>query len=214
MKDLLFLILLGLCISSCREYSKTNRSRHLLKAEYGVLDTLVIKNGLICANSGGLKIKPLEINRDSVLLVFFEAFKKLPCKVKFKNGKLYCNRRFIGYERLKYRLFDFSELESLADEEERHVLIPLINYNYIPTRNIYVTTTGAVGGGGFSKKVVLELVVLIFKDKKLVYFNSGLFNSPTVETSLSTDYIDSIIKQESIDSLVQLTMKDYIERLR
>ena len=214
MRILIIATILGICISSCVKYRKTNRRHHFVKTEYSKFNSIIIKDALICANTGGLRIKPLEINRDSILNVFIDAFKKLPCNFKFINGKLYCNRAFIGYESLRYRLFDFAELESLVGDEENHVLIPVINYNYIPRRNIYLTSTGAVGGGGFSKNAHIELALLIFKNKELLYFKSRVFCSPLIQTNFSSDNIDFSIKQENIDTLVQLTMKDYLERMK
>jgi len=213
MRYSIILVLLAISISSC-QYGKTNRRHHLVQNEYPKYEPIIIKDALICANAGGLLVKPLEINRDSIFNVFIRAFQKLSLGFVVSTGKIYCNRDFIAFRSVKYRRFNFAELTFLLGSDTNLVLIPIINYNYIPRRNIYITSTGAAGGGGFTKNAHVDLAILIFRNKELIYFKSREFFSPLVLTDYSSDNIDISIKQENIDTLVQLTMKDYLERMK
>ena len=215
MRLLIATTLLCICLSSCVDYRKTNRRHHKVQTMYSKNHPIILRDAIICGNSGGLKKRFLELKKDSILNVFLNAFQRLPFELKVEEGKYYCYETFIAYEKLKYRLFDFAELKLLAGNEENYVLIPVINYNYLHHRNMFITSTGGVGGeGGFSKNVHIELAALIFKNKELVYFKSRVFCSPLIQTNYSNDNIDFSIKQENIDTLVQLTMKDYIERMK
>jgi len=215
MRPIIIVFLLSLLINSCADYRKTNRRFHIVSETYSKNHSIVVRDAIICGNSGGLRKSFLKINKDSILKVFLNSFIKLPISFKVEEVKSYCEKSFIAYEKLKYRLFDIDKLRSLSTDSKGYTLIPIINYNYLHHRNILITSTGGVGGdGGFSKNIHLELAVIIFRDNKLVYFNSRVFCSPLVSTALYTANIDFSIKQENIDTLVQLTMKDYIERLR
>jgi len=207
-------LLLAIFITSCFSYPKTNRRHHFVKTEYPKNEFIIVRDAIICANIDGFRIKPLEINRDSVLSIFVNAFQKLPAKFEIRKGKAYCNRAFIARSKVKYRKFTFSEISPLLGEETNPILIPIINYNYIPRRNMYITSTGAVGGGGFQKNVHIELAIMIFRNNKLEYFSSRLFFTASETVYDYNESIDFSIKQENIDTLVQLTMKDYLERMK
>jgi len=194
---------------------KNQCRHHFVKTEYSKNGSVIVRDAIICANLDGLiRIKPIEIDRDSVLSIFINSLQKLPIRLEIGEGRVFCNRGFITRNKLRYRKFKLSELISKLGNETNSVLIPIINYNYISLRNIYITSTGAVGGGGFTKYVHVDLAILIFRNKELEYFKSRVFFSPTVITDFSSDNIDFSIKQENIDTLVQLTMKDYIERMK
>jgi len=214
MRISLISFLIVIFITSCFSYPKTNRRHHFVKTEYPKNEFIIVRDAIICANIDGFRIKPLEINRDSVLSVFVNAFQKLPAKFEIRKGKAYCNRAFIARNKIKYRKFNFSELASLLGDEPNSVLIPIINYNYIPRRNIYITSTGAFGGGGFSKNVHIHLAILIFRNKELTYFSSRFFFTRSETVYDYRESIDFSIKQENIDTLVQLTMKDYLEQMK
>jgi len=214
MRVLLIFFLLTIVVSSC-QYRKTNRHHHLARPEYAKDETITIKNAIVCANIFGfIHTKPLDVNGDSIFDVFSKSFQKLPIKLEIKFGDVACNRSLIARYRLKYRKFTFSEISPLLGEETNPILIPIINYNYIPRRNMYITSTGAVGGGGFQKNVHIELAIVIFRNKKLEYFSSRLFFTASETVYDYRESIDFSIKQENIDTLVQLTMKDYLERMK
>ena len=214
MRVFIISLLLAIFITSCFSYPKTNRRHHFVKTEYPKNEFIIVRDAIICANIDGFRIKPLEINRDSVLSIFVNAFQKLPAKFEIRKGKAYCNRAFIARNKVKYRKFTFSEISPLLGEETNPILIPIINYNYIPRRNMYITSTGAVGGGGFQKNVHIELAIMIFRNNKLEYFSSRLFFTASETVYDYNESIDFSIKQENIDTLVQLTMKDYLERMK
>jgi len=209
------LLLCALLLSSCFRYRKTNFRHHFVRSNYLKNERIIVKDAIICSNLGSLFFnESIEINRDSVLEVFVNAFQKLPANFELKHGKANCDRNFIHNRRVKYRRINFSTLFSLVGDETNTVLIPIINYYYIWRRNTYITSSGAVGGDGFSKNVYIDLAILIFRNKELTYFSSRFFFTRSETVYDYRESIDFSIKQENIDTLVQLTMKDYIERMK
>ena len=215
MRISLISFLIVIFITSCFSYPKTNRRHHLVQAEYQKNEIIIVKDAIICANVGSLLYnEKIEINRDSVLQVFINSFQKLPAEFLIRRGEAYCNLNFIVNRRVKYRRLNFSELYSLIGNDTNSVLIPIINYNYQTLKNMYITSTGAVGGEGIDKNVIIDLAILIFRKKELVYFKSRVFFSTPEIVYRYNESIDFSIKQENIDTLVQLTMKDYLERMK
>ena len=214
MRYSIFLGLLAISISSC-QYRKTNRRHHLVQSNYS--DSIYIENVIICANTFNffLRDEYKVLNRDSTFNVFLSSFEKLPIKVKVNRGNFYCDKSFIPKYRLRYRNFSLPMLKTLIKEQNSPVLIPLISYNYIARRNNFITSTGGIGGdGGFIKNVHIELAILIFFNQELVYFSSRFYSTEAVIVNRYYESIDFSIKQENIDTLVQLTMKDYLERMK
>jgi hypothetical protein len=174
------------------------------------MDSLIIKDAIICASKGDFKNRHWEINLDSALVMFTNSFQKLPINLLINIRKVGCINDFFVQGRVKYRKFDFSELHSLVIDEKKSVLIPIIGFKYITRISPIV---------GFSPdpheaNLFVELAILVFQDKKLTYFKSRLFFSePKVINNSNESFYDHI-KQEHVDTLVQLTMKDYIERMK
>ena len=135
---------------------------------------------------------------------------KLPVEFLIKQVKVYCNRDFLVLGRVKYSKFNFSELSSLIGVETNSVLIPIINFKNIPRGSPIVGFTP----NPLEKNVFIDLAILIFRNKSLVYFKSRLFFTEAVTVNQHDESIDYTIKQENIDTLVQLTVKDYIERMK
>ena len=209
MRNLLIFIILTVFISSC-QYRKTNKRHHFVQKQYSKKESIIIKDAIICANIGDFRNMPLEINNDSVLRVFVNSFQKLPIEFLIKQGKVYCNRDFLVLGRVKYSKFNFSELSSLIGVETNSVLIPIINFKNIPRGSPIVGFTP----DPLEKNVFIDLAILIFRNKSLVYFKSRLFFTDAVTVNRHDESIDYSIKQENIDTLVQLTMKDYLERMK
>jgi len=135
---------------------------------------------------------------------------KLAVEFLIKQVKVYCNRDFLVLGRVKYSKFNFSELSPLIGVETNSVLIPIINFKNIPRGNLIVGFTLNT----LEKNVFIDLAVLVFRNKELIYFKSRLFITEPVVVNNSDQSIDFSIKQENIDTLVQLTMKDYLERMK
>jgi len=215
MRTVVIMLLLTL-LSSCENfhYRKRNRLYHKVKPAYSKDQDIIVKNAIICGNLGGFLNQTVDFNRDSVLKVFVSSLQKLPVVIDYRQDKVFCIGDFIAHRRVKYRKFNFSELETLIGNEMNTVLIPVINLNYVYWRNQYITSTGAVGGEGLKKNVLVDFAALIFRNRELVYFKSRVFSSPAVLVRNYRESIDFSIKQENIDTLVQLTMKDYLERMK
>jgi len=212
MRNIFILILLAVFISSC-QYRKTNKRHHYVQKQYSKKEPIIVKDAIICANVGALLNKKIEINRDSILFLFVNSLKKLPININFQQGNAHCSQTYIPNRSIKYHRLNFTELTSFTGNDTSTYLIPIINYDYVTLRNIYITSTGAVGGGGFSKSLNLGLGCIIFKKKELVYFKSRIFIASGIGVD---DYLEPVNlgKQENIDTLVQLTMKDYLERMK
>ena len=203
------MILLEVFISSC-QYRKTNKRHHYVQKQYSKKESIILKDAIICANKGDFRIRHFDINPDSAFVVFINSFKKLPVEFIIKQSKIYCNKEFLVLGMVKFRKFDFEELLSMIGEETNTVLIPVINYNYITRGSPIVGFTP----DPLEKNVFIDLAVLVFRNKELVYFKSRLFITEPVVVNNSDQSIDFSIKQENIDTLVQLTMKDYLERMK
>lgn len=212
MRYLIIIILLAVSNSAC-QYRKTNMWHHKVKKQYSKSEPITIKEAIVCANVGALINRKIEINRDSVLNYFVSSLKKLPVNINFYKGKTYCNQTYIPNRSIKYPRINISDLLSFAESDTNTFLIPMINYDYVTLRNTYITSTGAFGGGGFSKSLNLELGIIIIKNKKLIYFKSRVYVASGVNVNHYLEPVN-LITQEHFDTLVQLTMKDYIDRMK
>jgi len=213
MRRTVLIIILLFCGTSCSKYVITNRCHHIVQKNYSKPDKIVVKDAIICADAGAVFNKTTEVNRDSVFDLLLNSLQKLPINIERKNGNRYCNSQFVKNSKLKFRRFNFQELNSLIGNEEGDFLIPVINIQFVTFRNMYVTSTGAIGNGGFTKGINLQLAILIFRNDKLIYFKSRVFISDSV-TDDNSHQSTNPIQRENWDKLVYLVMEDYIKRIK
>ena len=165
-----FIIIATLITSiSCCQFRNTNLRHQFILKEYQNNESIRLKNIIICANAGELLNNVnIELNRDSITSSFILSLKRLPIEFDYDNINTQCNLDYLKSYRINFRKIDQKELTSFMNNGV--CIVPIINYDYPVLRNIYITSTGAVGGGGFSKSLNLELGIMIFKQKKLIYF--------------------------------------------
>ena len=133
----------------------------------------------------------------------------MPVNLLIEEGTVYSGSEFLTGGYIKYRKLNFSKLYSLVGNDTNNILIPIINFRY----NIQLDYPSMFPHPP-QKNVHIELAILIFQNKKLVYFSSSLFSTESVDVYKFEESIDYTIKQENIDTLVQLTMKDYLELMK
>jgi len=215
-----FLILcLSICfICSCKRYRFHNKQQHVINTRYEKGDTLLMSGYVLCntlRNSYKLK-KEQEfeeyINLDSIFDIFQSSLTKLNLPIKFSENKNGCDSLFRANWRMKIDETNKNIAKLKTGNKDIVQLIPVVHVTNFYQKHVYVQN-GLFGGGHYIKQTILELMIYVIKGEEVLYLRSGTYFG---KSYLSYDPKDTRtnLEQEHWDKLVELVMRDYINRLK
>jgi hypothetical protein len=207
----LVFIFLSLSCSDTRFHFK---KYHYVKNSYP-MDTVFVTNYISCYSSRNLfgkeHINAEKFNTDSLFTHFEIALKNTGLLMKInENIKNNCDSVFHSYYKMNLKKIDQEKIKNLSSRSNL-TLVPFIYFHEFYRYSSYATSGGS-GGGGLVKNTYLKMAIYLFKGEDLVYVRSG--------THFGRDYypdnieeIQKGITQEKWDKLVNLVMRDYINRV-
>ena len=212
-----------LLFSSCVKYYKyTNRFRKITKSNYSFIDTVYVKDYILCNSlrninknffypKGG---EVVPINEDSVLAHFENAFNKLNIFVQFdtvRNNN--CDNEFHENVLIRDRKINHKKIIEISKKSKRElVLVPYIYIDNIYENQIYFLSSGVPAGGDLVRNSYLNLGIYVLQNDKIIYFRSA--HHFTISSHEDFEEEPKRQTQENWDKLVKMVMSDYIERLK
>lgn len=167
------------------------------------------------------EIKPMKINKDSILSIFHNSVGKLQlANIKVLSGSNYIDSSFYNTN-LSFKIRNIKTdqiLEMAGNHKGKIIMIPVISaYNNIAFTG-FITSGGMTGDKGFYFITWLDLIVFFVKDVEIIYSRHIRYKSDQVwaDTRQEIEAIPPLaaVRQEHWDKLVRLAMEDYMKRLK
>jgi len=225
--NLLVLIAFLMISNGCVSYDifyKKSKPRSVTIKSYSPNDNIFIRDyALYNSIEEELLIpnnQPFEINKDSLVLVIQDSFKKL----SLNSLKLHFNENIVDSTLYYKSVFNINKIrndyfEKFSENLESEIILVPIIYSY----NSYFFTAFFTSGGGFGDNgwsfiTYLDLIVFMIKNKEIIYSRHIRYKSDQIwaDTNSEIEAIPPLaaVKQEHWDELVRLAMEDYIKRLK
>jgi hypothetical protein len=208
-----FLIFLSLSLS-CSDTRFVFKKYHYVKNSYP-LDTVFVADYISCYSLRSIlhqkKFQKIKFNSDSLFIHFKIALKNTGLLTKINEiNKNHCDSVFHSNFKINLKKIDKEKINQVS-KDKNLILVPLIYFDDTYRYSSYVTAGGS-GGGGLIKCTYLKMAIYLFKGEDLVYVRSGIhFGRDYYPDNI--EEIQKGITQEKWDKLVNLVMRDYINRL-
>jgi hypothetical protein len=222
----IILIVFLFLFSGCnKEFRTLSKSRSTKQSAYAAADSVHLENYILYNTVSHLSFtrnnKPMPIDKDSVMEVVGESFKKLEVSFvdNFHLGDNHIDSIFYQNQVIKIKHIDKNWIKEVAgDTKGRKVLVPFIYIFNRITFTGYITSGGMAGSSGYHLMTFLNLMVFIVEDDDIVYSGQTLHTSERTWAN-SREEAEAIppaplVRQEHWDELVRLAMKDYIKRVK
>jgi hypothetical protein len=161
------------------------------------------------------KLEDFPVNKDSVFDIFTSSLSKLPLNIEFdKEISFHCDSSFFYNKLKKMTEIDMDFILKLATKNPNKVrLVPFI-YLYTSDMNFVSVTASGGADAGSMRSFFSGLVTFVVKDGNIIY--ARMFNLTGEKGEFYSDgSVDAnTIEQKHWDKLVELTMRDYIKRLK
>ncbi len=206
-------------LDSHRNYFRNN---WVLKKDYNKQEVIVINDYVLCSN-----IRKMTFNRqsqyhpidfDSTFNAFKNSFNNLKLPIVFSGThKNQCNSVFQSNIHLRLREIDQEKLYNMGGGGNGLKMVPVIYVDNAADVGLYMSSSGG-SGGDFYIVTHLKLLVNIYRDENLIYRKSVRYVSKDTKVANFEEayQVPSAVnvRQEHLDELVRLAMKDYIKRLK
>lgn len=212
------IVFLAFLLSSCTRYYTIQKKHQIRDGAYSLKDTLYISDVILCSTyDKGMfgKLEDFPVNKDSVFDIFTSSLSKLALNIEFDEEiSFHCDSSFFYNNKMKMTHINNDFIISTASKNPKRVsLIPIIRLYTSDLGSVSITASGG-GNIGYRRDFFAGIVAHIVKDGNIIYARMYDFSGRTGDFYSDGSVDANTIEQKHWDKLLELTMRDYIKRLK